>query len=245
MIFNKHVSSGFFTAAAAWLTLTSPALASSSHADHSAGVTPDQAFQELQEGNKRFVTGKPSHRKQNSGRRTELTGGQKPHTIVLSCSDSRVPPELVFDQGLGELFTVRVAGNVLGAATVASIEYAVEHLGSSQILVMGHESCGAVKAAISIPKGKSAGSHDLDQLVSSIQPYVETADRKLASAASASEDKTLRKPVMMNVDGVSTRLMERSAIIRKHVEEGKLRVIKGIYSLDSGKVDFWGSEAPR
>lgn len=199
------------------------------------GVSPQHAFDSLKAGNQRFVEGKSQDSKRSATRRGELTAGQKPFAIVLSCSDSRVPPELVFDQGLGEIFTVRVAGHALGAGTVASIEYAVEHLGSRLLVVMGHEACGAVKAALTTPAGQSAGSADLDTLVSSITPGLEGTKRDLAS-----DDKTLRKPVKSNVDYTTQRLLERSSIVRKKVEAGELKIVKGIYGLGSGKVDFWG-----
>ena len=204
-------------------------------ADHGApGVTPEQAYETLVAGNQRFVDGKATHPRQDVARRAELAMGQKPHTIVLSCSDSRVPPELVFDQGLGELFVVRVAGNVLGAAAVASMEYAVEHLGARLIVVMGHDSCGAVKAALTTPKGKSAGSPDLDTLVAQIQPNLEKVKPE--------DDKTIRGPVRANVDGVTRQLTRKSEILRKAVESGKVKVVSAIYALASGKVEFWNNE---
>lgn len=131
-------------------------------------VSATEAFKELVVGNGRFVTGTPSHMNQDAARRKALAGGQKPHAIVLSCSDSRVPPEVIFDRGLGDIFVVRVAGNVLSDVATASIEYAVEHLGAPLIVVMGHESCGAVKAALTL-KAEDAGSFDLTSLVASIQ----------------------------------------------------------------------------
>lgn len=204
--------------------------------DHPSGVkeSPDQILKILQEGNEKFATGKSSRSHQDANRRKELTSGQQPKAIILSCSDSRVPPEHVFDQGLGDIFTIRVAGNVLGAASVASIEYAVEHLGSKLIVVMGHESCGAVKAALGTPASESAGSPDLDNLLSAIRPGLESQDRSIAS-----KDKMLRKPVISNVNFVADRLMTRSKIVRKHVESGQVKIARGIYSLETGKVEFW------
>lgn len=204
-------------------------------ADHATpkGMPPQEVLAKLEAGNRRFVENKTRGEHRDADRRRALASGQKPEAIILSCSDSRVPPELVFDQGLGDLFTIRVAGNVLGAATVASIEYAVEHLGSRLIVVLGHESCGAVKAALSTPVGTSIGSPDLDQLVSTIQPTLEGTDRKIAA-----QDTLLRAPVMANASFVAKRLVTRSPIIRKHVESGNLKIVTGIYGLESGKVDF-------
>jgi carbonic anhydrase len=202
--------------------------------------TPDDSYAALVRGNERFKNGNLRAENRDESRRRSIASVQRPHAVVLSCSDSRVPPELVFDQGLGDLFTVRVAGNVLGSAQVASIEYAIEHLGAKLIVVMGHESCGAVKAAIDHAKsGKKAhlASTDLDWLVGAIEPNI--GGRQLASVSSTF-DSRLRKPVMANVDSVSENLLLRSKIVSKAVAEGKAKLVRGIYSLESGQVDFWG-----
>jgi carbonic anhydrase len=198
--------------------------------------TPETAFTNLVRGNERFVAGTAKGEHRDAERRRELASVQKPFAIVLSCSDSRVPPELIFDQGLGDLFTIRVAGNVLGSAQVASIEYAVEHLGAKLILVMGHESCGAVNAALEPATKKGSGSTDLDWLVGAIRPALKA--RGLASVSS--EDPKIRKPVMANIDFVTDSLIVRSKIIGDAIAKGQLKVARGIYSLDTGKVDFWG-----
>jgi len=206
------------------------------------GVAPDQMLSDLKAGNQRFIDDQSQHTHQNSVRRKELIHGQKPGAIVLSCSDSRVPPEVIFDQGLGDIFTIRVAGNILGAATVASIEYAVEHLGTRLIVVMGHESCGAVSAALKTPVGKTAGSPDLDSLISTIQGNLTpdgSGDGATRALASATTDKTLRQPVMRNVDAVVKSLKQRSRIVSHAIEEGKVQVVPAIYGLESGKVDFF------
>src|SRR5207237_5372942 len=111
-----------------------------------APLTPDQALSRLVAGNQRFVAHKPTHPHEDLARRHDLAGSQHPFAVVLSCSDSRLPPELVFDQGLGDLFVIRVAGNITDAAVIGSIEYAVEHLHAPLIVVLGHEKCGAVTA---------------------------------------------------------------------------------------------------
>lgn len=202
---------------------------------------PDEVLTELKKGNERFVKGQA---KQHDfpKRREELVSTQKPAAIILSCSDSRVPPEHVFDQGLGDIFPIRVAGNALGAAAVASIEYAIEHLGASLLVVMGHESCGGVKAAVATPPEKSAGSADLDTLVASIRPHFKPETVKKFSDGrqlASSDDKAFVQPVIENVDGVAKDLMARSAIVRKSVESGRLKISKGIYSLHTGGVKFW------
>lgn len=212
-------------------SLLSMPLARADH--HEEGVSAQTALEELKKGNKRFVEDDVKHINQGEDRRKKLATGQKPHTIVLSCSDSRVAPELLFDQGLGDLFVIRTAGNTVGSDAVASIEYAVEHLGSKLLVVMGHESCGAVKAALTTPVGHTAGSFDLDTLVGKIRPHVQ------GSRSLASSDKTLRVPVQDNVSAVTCNLMKRSKILREHFKKGNLTVQPAIYGLESGKVDFW------
>lgn len=193
------------------------------------GVDPDKALTWLKNGNKRFTSG--AWRKDGRGtkEREKLSSGQHPHTIVLSCADSRVPPEHVFDQGLGEIFTVRVAGEALDSSVIASIEYAVEHLGAKHILVMGHTSCGAVKAALGTKAGESAGSPSLDKLVADIKPRLGEVRDPAAEVDSAS---------FRNAKGVAKELMTRSQIIREKVESGKVKINSALYHLDSGKVDF-------
>lgn len=202
-------------------------------------LTPNEALAEMKAGNERFYNDKAEHPHADAKTRRELASGQKPHTIILSCSDSRTPPELIFDKGLGEIFPIRVAGNVISSQGVASIEYAIEHLGAKLLVVMGHESCGAVKAALQTPVGTTAGSYDLDNLVSAIRPNVDSYRRSLAS-----EDKKLRHPVIANVNGVACGLLRRSKIIREAVHAGHLKIAPSIYSLDSGKVDFWEVKCP-
>ena len=192
---------------------------------------PPSHIAKLVEGNQRFAGGTGIHPAQDSARRAELVKGQHPSTIVVSCSDSRVPPEIVFDAGLGEIFTVRTAGEVVDAAALASIEYAVEHLGAAAIVVMGHESCGAVKAALSTPKGKSAGSPSLDKLVAAIRPNI-------AGAAGDAEDKTLLTPVKANARGIAAQLVHDSEIIHEAVRHHKVKIESAVYHLDSGKVEF-------
>src|SRR5262249_39949150 len=117
-------------------------------AQEKSGFTADEALAKLMDGNKRYASSHSLHPHQSAGRRHELEATQHPFACILSCSDSRVPPEVVFDEGLGDLFVVRVAGNIVDSAVTGSIEYAVEHLGTPLVLVMGHEKCGAVQATL-------------------------------------------------------------------------------------------------
>jgi carbonic anhydrase len=137
--------------------------------------TPAQALQRLVAGNTRFALGQPSEADISGARRAELVAGQTPFAAIVSCSDSRVPPELVFDQGLGDLFVCRLAGNIVDVGTAGSVEYAVGVLGVSYILVLGHESCGAVKAAVDVVVNGRPISPNIDVIVNAIRSSVEAA----------------------------------------------------------------------
>src|SRR6266576_3479183 len=164
---------------------------------------------------------------QAAKRRAELTKTQHPFAVILSCSDSRVPPEIVFDQGLGDLFVVRVAGNVIDDHGLGSIEYAVDHLGARLIVVLGHQSCGAVKAAKETIAAKSKAPGHIQSLVTAIRPAVE---------ATAKDD--LDTTIKANVKNVVQALRSSTPILKAKVDSGDIRVIGGYYSLDTGAVTF-------
>lgn len=202
------------------------------HHAASTGVTSEQSLQWLKNGNKRF-TSRHFRADGRSGKdRKRLLAGQKPHAIVLSCADSRVPPEIVFDQMLGEVFVIRVAGEALDSSVIASVEYAVEHLGSHLLVVMGHTQCGAVTAAIATPDGTSAGSESLDRLIADIKPRLKTLNTEKPSPHLEIES-------TVNADGVARDLVKRSEIIRKKVESGELVIKPALYRMDSGSVTFY------
>ena len=141
--------------------------------DHATGgPTPDQAMTMLTDGNARFVAGKLTHPHETAERRTEVAKGQKPFAVILACADSRVGPEVIFDAGLGDLFVVRVAGNIADDTVLGSIEYAVEHLGSPLIVVCGHERCGAVQATVDTLKSNQPPPGHLGALIDPIKPAV-------------------------------------------------------------------------
>ena len=187
-------------------------------------MNTNEVLDRLAAGNQRFVADKLDGKLQDSTRRDALTGGQQPYAIVLSCADSRVVPELAFDTGLGELFVVRVAGNVANSSSIASIEYAVAHCGSKVIIVLGHQSCGAVTAAVN---GGDNG-YNLNHLLSHITPALYASDK----GASVNE------VVKTNAQLTAQELINRSDIIKKGVEEGGVKVVPAYYHLDTGKVDF-------
>ena len=183
-------------------------------------LTAAKALANLKAGNKKFVADKLEAKLQDKSRRKELTKGQNPYAIILSCADSRVVPELAFDSGLGEIFVIRVAGNVANTSTIASIEYAVAHLGVNLIVVLGHESCGAVTAALA---GGDNG-YNLNHLLSHIEP-----------AKAASRSKSVNTVVKKNAQMTAKELANRSAILGK--AKG-LKIVPAYYNLGSGKVDF-------
>jgi carbonic anhydrase len=195
------------------------------------GVAADKALGWLKNGNIRYL--KANYRSDGkSGKdRERLYKGQHPHSIVLSCSDSRVPPEHVFDQALGEVFVIRVAGEALDSSVVASIEYAVEHLGVNNILVMGHTKCGAVDASLKTAVGTSAGSADLDHLLADIRPRLTKLSREPAS-------QDLYRESFQNAKGVAQDLVKRSALVRNFIESGKVKISSSIYNINTGIVDF-------
>lgn len=184
----------------------------------------EEVIQRLKDGNARFVEDHLDGKLQDSSRRQNLVGGQEPYAIILSCADSRVVPELAFDTGLGEIFVVRVAGNVANSSSVASIEYAVAHIGTPVIVVLGHQNCGAVTAAIA---GGDNG-YNLNHLLMHVTPAI----------AASGADATVNDVVKKNAEFTVRELANRSAIISKALDEGKLKILPAYYNLDTGKVDF-------
>ena len=198
----------------------------SSHASSQEVPTADEVWKGLMAGNARFVAGKPQTRALVSLRQ-KLASGQSPKAIILACSDSRVGPELIFDQSLGDIFVVRTAGNVADAVGLGSIEYAVDHLHSPLLIVLGHQKCGAVSAACS---GEKMPSRNLDAIVERINPAV-TQAKTYAKA-----DDLIESAIKENVHQSAKDVLANSQIIRDAVKAGKLSVIEGEYELDSGKV---------
>jgi len=182
-----------------------------------------ESLDRLKAGNQRYVSESQTNPNNSAQRRGEQTDGQQPFAIILSCADSRVVPELVFDCGIGDIFIVRVAGNVANLSSIASIEYAVAHLGSKLIVVMGHESCGAVTAAIQGGDSTEALNH----LLGHINP-----------AILASEDKEVETVVRVNAQIVAKHLAQNSKTLSNAVESGDVKIVSAYYYLGSGEVEF-------
>lgn len=201
------------------------------HDSHAAGpgITGDEALKKMVEGNARFMNDDKSYTNWGAARRAELTGGQKPFAIVLGCSDSRVPPEHVFDQELGDIFVVRVAGNVVDSDEIASIEYAVAHLGTPLIIVLGHQSCGAVKAAID-------GAKDTEYIIN----LVKKIDPSVKKAQAVAKDKAalLDAAIIENARNSAESLTKNSKVLKEKIDKGEVKLTAGVYNLATGKVDL-------
>jgi carbonic anhydrase len=197
------------------------------------GPSPDEALARLKEGNARYRSDTQASPRRDGGRRSETALGQKPFAVVLSCSDSRVPPEIVFDQGLGDLFVVRVAGNVAGGDEIASIEYGTGHLGAPLIVVMGHSACGAVTAGVE-------GAQASGNLAGLLHPIIPAAERARKANPGASGAPLIAAAIEANVWVSIENLLGGSDELRALVSSGKVRVVGALYDLASGQVRILG-----
>jgi carbonic anhydrase len=191
----------------------------------------DSVLARLAAGNQRFVKGKLEHPQRTPEDFAKLAEGQAPVAVIVGCADSRVPPEIIFDQGVGDLFVVRVAGNVVGGAgplVKGSIEYGVGELGAELIVVLGHSQCGAVKAAIQHIEAKDKLPGMIGDLVATIQPAV--------AAVKGKPGNMLENAIKANVERGVQRLTELSPILTGRIKEGKLKVVGAVYDLKTGKV---------
>lgn len=202
---------------------------------HKSTVTPDEALKMLQEGNARFVQN--SAQRPNCGedrRKDTATHGQTPFATVLACSDSRVPAEHILDRGIGDIFVVRVAGNIIGGSELASVEYAVDHLGTPLFVVLGHTKCGAVTAVVQ--EGLLGGN--LRGLSEKILPAVERAKH---AHPGVSEDQLVIETVKANLWKVIEDAFATSSCLREKTKSGDLKVIGAVYDLHSGEIDWFGT----
>jgi len=185
---------------------------------------------ELKQGNRRFVEARMLHPDQSPETRLSVSQSQSPFAIVLSCSDSRLPPEVVFDQGLGDLFVVRVAGNIIDPAGMGSIEYAVGHLGTPLIVVLGHQNCGAVSATLEALQPPFTEPHgDVAALITAITPAVAEAEKQSGDL--------LTNTIRANIDQSRNQIMQNKEL-KPALDSGKLKIVTGYYSLDDGTVSL-------
>jgi carbonic anhydrase len=202
-------------------------------------ISADQALRRLREGNQRFVSdvGKPKPRV-SGGRRIELSMDQAPFAIILGCSDSRVPAEIVFDQGLGDLFVIRVAGNIVAPSQVGSVEFAAEAFGTRLVVVLGHSQCGAILATIKeLEQPAGNQSRNLASIVDRVRPSVEGLMR---TELRHNHDALVQEAVRSNVRASVNHLRHGSAILEHLVESDGLRIVGAEYALETGVVEFLG-----
>ncbi|MFA7343930.1 MAG: carbonic anhydrase family protein [Terrimicrobiaceae bacterium] len=202
-------------------------------------MTPCDALRRLKEGNDRFVSGRPAHRDLLEQARLTVAG-QYPYAAIVSCLDSRTAPEQVFDAGIGDIFSARVAGNVVNDDIVGSLEYACEHSGAKLIAVIGHSSCGAVKGAVDRVK-----MGNLTGLLNKIEPAVAAAERETPGLRSPGDKLLVQRAAANNVALQMRAILKRSAILRSMLDKGEIAIVGGIQDLNTGKVTFTKPETGR
>jgi carbonic anhydrase len=197
------------------------------------------ALARLREGNRRFVSARTATAALSKADRVALVSGQEPFAIVLGCSDSRVPAELVFDQGFGDLFVIRVAGNIVAPSQVGSVEFAAARFGTRLVVVMGHTQCGAIAATLEELQGRSTNqSRNLRSIVDRVRPAVEGL---LSRGQDDDPDALLREAVRANVRAAADHLRHGSELLERLIAETGLLVVGAEYSLETGVVDFFES----
>jgi carbonic anhydrase len=204
-----------------------PAQAKEASTEQISPMEPDAALQRLLDGNQRFIRQKREYPHQSRGRLQEVAYAQTPFATILSCADSRVPAEILFDTGIGDLFDIRVAGNVVSPEVLGSLEYAASVLHTSLILVLGHERCGAVTAAV---KGEKL-SGSMGTFVKAIKPAIAKTNDP-----SSSLDDLIDQAVIANVHYQIAKIQRNSTIIAQQVLNGDLKLVGGRYDLDAGEV---------
>jgi len=201
-------------------------------------IASPAALERLREGNRRFAEDLPSQSGlSGAAKRSQLLAGQQPFAIILGCSDSRVPAELVFDQGLGDLFVIRVAGNIVAPSQIGSIEYAAEVTGARLVVVMGHSNCGAIEATIDeLQRPQANRSRNLSSIVNRIRPSVETL---LETGLSQDRSALVRFAVRSNIRASVDHLRHGSEILERLIDQEGLCVVGAEYSLETGLVEFF------
>ena len=197
---------------------------------HAAAMTPAEAIAALMRGNKAFVNDKPAAPRISRERRLEISAGQSPFAVLVGCSDSRVSPELLFGRGLGDLFIVRIAGNSVDQTALGSIEYGVAELKCPLVMVLGHERCGAVQAAVKAVTDDQRYPGAIQDMVSPIIPAVLAAQRMPGDL--------VKNAVQENARRIARQLRDRSRLIGEPLQNGKLQVISAYYSLNDGSVEL-------
>lgn len=201
-------------------------------------ISPAEGLLRLKEGNQRFISGAGhADRLSSEARRKELTKGQNPFAIILGCSDARVPAEIIFDQGLGDLFVIRVAGNIVAPSQIGSVEFAAERFGTKLVVVLGHTGCGAIQATLEELRRPTDGhSPNLRSIVDRVRPAVEAL---FEGSTPAHDDALEHRATRANIRASANQLRHGSQILERLIAEQGLRVVGAEYSLESGEVDFF------
>jgi carbonic anhydrase len=200
-------------------------------------ISAVEALTRLREGNRRFVAGQSSTAALSRSAREALVAGQEPFAIILGCSDSRVPAELVFDQSFGDLFVIRVAGNIVAPSQVGSVEFAASRFGTLLVVVMGHSQCGAITATVEELQGRATSpSRNLRSIVERVRPSVETL---LNGRRDIDPDALIRGAIRANVRASVNHLRHGSELLERLIPEIGLLVVGAEYSLETGVVDFF------
>jgi carbonic anhydrase len=201
-------------------------------------IPASEALRRLREGNRRFVSGVRSHDSlANEARRREVAAGQEPFAIILGCSDSRVPAEIIFDQGLGDLFVIRVAGNIVAPSQVGSVEFAAERFGTRLVVVLGHSECSVILATIEeLGRPSADQSRNLRSIVDRVRPSVEGL---LAAEAGHPMDVIVRHAIRANIQAAVDHLRHGSEVLEQLIQTRGLQVVGAEYSLESGTVEFF------
>jgi carbonic anhydrase len=201
-------------------------------------VAAREALTRLREGNRRFVANvRGSEAFRNDTRRSELTAGQQPFAIILGCSDSRVPAEIVFDQGLGDLFVIRVAGNIVAPSQIGSVEFAAERFGTRLVVVLGHSQCGAILATLEELRTPTENqSRNLRSIVDRVRPSVEGL---LATDLGRDLDSLVKHAVRANIRASASQLRHGSQLVEQLIKDDGLLVVGAEYSLETGAVEFF------
>lgn len=201
-------------------------------------LTAQEALQRLKQGNQNFVKGDTQYQMLSQLERAKLaTQSQNPFAIILGCSDSRVPAEMVFDQGLGDLFVIRVAGNIVAPSQVGSVEFAAEHYQCPLVVVLGHSQCGAIQATIdSLQHPEKTASRNLMSIVNRVRPAVEML---FQTELAQDTEKLCKHAVRANVFASVNQLRHGSAVLENLIEKGQLAIVGAEYSLETGEVIFF------
>ena len=200
-------------------------------------IAAEDALQRLRDGNRRFAHSHSDHAANDENRRRAVAGGQEPFAVIVGCSDSRVPAEIVFDQGLGDLFVIRVAGNIMQPSQIGSVEYACAEFGTRLVVVLGHSDCGAIRTTLEALQSPAASqSRNIAAIVELIRPTIE---RALQHADTDDGETIVERAVRENIRASAERLRTGSDLIRRLEDEQGLMIVAAEYSLETGLVEFF------